>query len=382
MSTNPDSSETAAISRSQQPQLSLSYTYYLRKLLYQNLDRLKSVVARGAGLKADSQSDLNAVLNSLYPDSEEIQSVLQQLERLLLQHQTLSNQKVRHNQELDKTEQQIFWLLGFKLCHPANQGTILIVDDTPLMLQLLSKILTSQGYRVHTAKNGLEGINAARELKPDIVLLDIMMPGINGYEVCERLKANPLTSDIPVMVVSAIDQVFDKVKAFDVGAVDYLIKPFQAEEVLIRVAHQLSFRSLQKRLEEQNLRLQKEIEEHKTTEAKYRSIFENSPNGIFQTAADGHYLNANTALASLYGYSTPEELINAINNIAQQLYVHPQRRDEFVEAMQQRQVILGFKSEVYRKDGSTLWISEDVRKVYDGNNDFLYYEGIVRSMTA
>ena len=227
MSIYQDSSETSS-ARSQQPQLSLSHTYYLRKLLYQNLDRLQSVVARGAGLKADSQSDLNAVLNSLYPDSQEIQSVFQQLERLLLLHQTLSNQKVRHNQELDRTEQQIFWLLGFKLCHPTTQGTILLVDDTPLILQLLSKILTNQGYTVHTAKNGLEAINAARELKPDIVLLDIMMPDINGYEVCERLKANPLTCDIPVMFVSAIDQVFDKVKAFDIGAVDYLTKPVSA----------------------------------------------------------------------------------------------------------------------------------------------------------
>ena len=380
MSTYPDFSETSSFSRSPQQLLSPSHAYYIRKLLSQNLDRLQSVVITGAGLKADSQSDLNAVLNSLYPDSQEMQSVIQQLERLLLMHQTLNSQQGRHNQELHKTEQQIFWLLGFKLHHAPKQGTVLLVDDTPLILQLLSKLLLNEGYKVHTANNGRSAIDSARELNPDIVLLDIMMPGIDGYEVCERLKANPLTCDIPVIFVSAIDQVFDKVKAFGVGAADYLTKPFQPEEVLIRVAHQLNFRSLQKRLEEQNLRLQKEIQEHKKTEAKYRSIFENSPNGIFQTAPNGCYLSANLALANLYGYSTPEELINTINNIAQQLYVLPQRRNEFVEMMQQQQVLLNFESEIYRKDGSTIWISEDVCKIYDEDSVFLGYEGIVRNI--
>ena len=382
MSTYQNSSETSPFSQSPQQLLSPPQAYYIRKLLYQNLDRLQSVVIKGAGLEADSQSDLNAVLNSLYPDSGEIQEAVQQLERLLRLHQSLNSQKMRHSQELHNIEQQIFWLLGYKLRSPTHQGSILLVDDTPLILQLLSKMLSNQGYEVHTAKNGLSAIDSARELNPDIILLDIMMPGIDGYEVCERLKANPLTCDIPVMFVSAIDQVFDKVKAFSIGAADYLTKPFQPEEVLIRVAHQLNFRSLQKRLEEQNLRLQREIQERKKTEAKYRSIFENSPTGIFQTAPNGKYLSANLALANLYGYSTPEELMDAVNNIAQQLYVLPQRRAEFVEIMRQQQVLLDFESEIYRKDGSTIWISEDVRKVYDEDNVFLGYEGIVKNITA
>jgi PAS domain S-box-containing protein len=382
MSIYQASSETQAFSPPQPLQLSPSHTYYTRKLLYQNLDRLKSVVVSGAGLKADSQSDLNAVLNSLYPDSQEIQIVVDQLERLLMLHQRLNNQKTRHSQELLKTEQQIFWLLGFKLCTAANQGSILVVDDTLLNLRLLSKALTHQGYEVHTAENGLSAIASARTLNPDLILLDIMMPDIDGYEVCARLKANPLTCDIPVVFISTIDQVFDKVKAFDAGAADYITKPFQPEEILARVAHQLSFRSLQRRLEEQNLRLQKEIQDHKKTEAKYRSIFENSPNGIFQTAPDGRYLNINSALANLYGYSSPEELMNTINNIAQQLYVLPQRRNEFLEAMQQQEILLGFESQIYCKDGSTIWISEDVRKVYDEENTLLCYEGAVRKITA
>jgi PAS domain S-box-containing protein len=381
MSTYQASSETSSFSHPQL-QLSPSHTYYARKLLYQNLDRLKSVVAAGAGLKADSQSDLNAVLNSLYPDSQEIQIVVEQLERLLMVHQSLSSQKTRHSQELYKTEQQIFWLLGFKLCHPTHQGTILVVDDTLLNLRLLSKVLSHQGYEVHTAENGLSAIASVQSLNPDLILLDIMMPDIDGYEVCERLKANPLTCDTPVVFISTIDQVFDKVKAFGVGAADYLTKPFQPEEILARVAHQLSFRNLQKRLEEQNLRLQKEVQEHKQTEAKYRSIFENSPNGIFQTAPDGRYLNANLALANLYGYSSPDELIDAINNIAQQLYVLPQRRNEFLEAMQQHELLLDFESQIQCKDGSVIWISEDVRKVYDEENRLLCYEGMVRNITA
>ncbi len=118
------------------------------------------------------------------------------------------------------------------------------------------------------------------------------------------------------------------------------------------------------------------------TELKYRSMFENATEGIFQTSPNGHYLIVNPALARMYGYSSPEELIQALNNIQQQLYVESNRRDDFVKAMQENKVVQNFESLVYRKDGSTIWISENARMVHDQEGNLLYYEGTVEDITS
>lgn len=120
------------------------------------------------------------------------------------------------------------------------RGDILIVDDTFANLQLLSSMLTTQGYKVRPASSGPVGLNAARSARPDLILLDVKMPGMNGYEVCEMLKADEGLCDIPVIFISALDAAIDKVRAFDVGAVDYVTKPLQVEEVVARVNTQLT----------------------------------------------------------------------------------------------------------------------------------------------
>ena len=116
---------------------------------------------------------------------------------------------------------------------------ILIVDDTPANLNVLSAILGKRGYRVRPAINGTLALKAAQKAAPDLMLLDVQMPGLNGYEVCRQLKADPQTRAIPVIFISALDDVLDKVEAFEVGGVDYITKPFQIEEVLARVENQL-----------------------------------------------------------------------------------------------------------------------------------------------
>ncbi len=113
--------------------------------------------------------------------------------------------------------------------------TILIVDDTPANLTVLSKMLTQHGYRVRPALNGQLAIASVSREQPDLILLDIKMPDMNGYEVCTRLKAAEHTRDIPILFISALDDIEDKVKAFQVGGVDYITKPFHVEEVLARV---------------------------------------------------------------------------------------------------------------------------------------------------
>ena len=143
---------------------------------------------------------------------------------------------------------------------------ILIVDDTPDNLRLLSTVLQSRGYRVRKAINGPLALKGIEIAPPDLILLDVNMPQMNGYEVCEKLKADPQTSEIPVIFLSALDDVSDKVKAFAVGAVDYITKPFQGEEVLARVKNQLTLRVLSKQLSEQNALLQQEIRDRQQAE--------------------------------------------------------------------------------------------------------------------
>ncbi len=133
-----------------------------------------------------------------------------------------------------------------------NRANILVVDDTPQNLRLLAGILSEKGYQVRPVPNGKLALSAAQKMPPDIVLLDIMMPEMDGYEVCQHLKDSEVTKDIPVIFISAINDVMDKVKAFAVGGVDFITKPFQVEEVLARIETHLKICSLQQTLQEKN----------------------------------------------------------------------------------------------------------------------------------
>lgn len=136
------------------------------------------------------------------------------------------------------------------------KGNILIVDDTPDNLRLLSSTLTARGYKVRSAINGAMALMGAQAAPPDLILLEIKMPDMDGYEVCQRLKENQQTREIPVIFISALNEVLDKVKAFTSGGVDYIQKPFHVEEVLARIENQLTIRRLQVQLQAQNHQLQ------------------------------------------------------------------------------------------------------------------------------
>ncbi len=157
---------------------------------------------------------------------------------------------------------------------PVEKGNILIVDDQLDNLRVLSTILTEQGYQVRKALNGQMALMACQTLPPDLILLDINMPDINGYEVCQRLKANTVTSSIPVIFISVLDDVIDKVKGINVGGVDYITKPFQFDEVVARVHSQITIQHLQNKLQltnrkllEQNALLVSEVEKRRLAEA-------------------------------------------------------------------------------------------------------------------
>ena len=133
---------------------------------------------------------------------------------------------------------------------------IMVVDDTPANLRLLDNVLRERGYKVFAFRNGEMAISAARRNPPDLILLDVNMPDMNGYEVCQQLKADTGLQDVPVIFISAMNETVDKVKAFGTGGVDYISKPFQVEELEARVQTHLKLRRLQIEMAEHNLRLQ------------------------------------------------------------------------------------------------------------------------------
>lgn len=140
----------------------------------------------------------------------------------------------------------------------ANQSNILLVDDTAYSLKFLSAILGGKGYCVYPATSSAMALEAVRQQVPDLIMLDVMMPDMNGYELCNRLKSSPETKDVPVIFLTALQETSDKVKAFKVGAADYITKPFQADEVCARVSHQLEIGRLQRQLAQRNQRLRQE----------------------------------------------------------------------------------------------------------------------------
>lgn len=148
-----------------------------------------------------------------------------------------------------------------------NQGHILVVDDAVENLDLLYRILSRKGFRVVTADTGTKALELVQNDQPDLIMLDVCMPEMDGYMICDVLKNNPSTKDIPVIFVSALDEVVDKVKAFEVGAVDYIAKPYHAAEVIVRVSNHLALRRLHQQLEVQNERLRQEISDRLAIEA-------------------------------------------------------------------------------------------------------------------
>ncbi|MEX0271824.1 diguanylate cyclase [Leptolyngbyaceae cyanobacterium UHCC 1019] len=147
-----------------------------------------------------------------------------------------------------------------------NQNTILIVDDVTDNVDLLRSLLTRQGFSTQSAPNGAIALELAESTLPELVLLDICMPQMDGYQVCEKLKANPATRDIPIIFISALDELPDKIKAFKLGGVDYITKPFHSMEVVARIELHLSLRRLQQQLEQQNERLRAEVRDRRAAE--------------------------------------------------------------------------------------------------------------------
>ncbi|AFY70507.1 response regulator receiver sensor signal transduction histidine kinase [Thalassoporum mexicanum PCC 7367] len=152
----------------------------------------------------------------------------------------------------------------------AKQPVVLVVDDNPTNLSVLFDLLNDAGFKMLVATDGEGAIAQLEYVTPDLILLDVMMPGIDGFETCQRLKANSVTAEIPVIFMTALSDTVDKVHGFDVGAVDYITKPIEHEEVLARLHTHLTIKALQHRLQDQNAALQQEISDRQQAEESLR----------------------------------------------------------------------------------------------------------------
>jgi two-component system cell cycle response regulator len=252
------------------------------------------------------------------------------------------------------------------------KGSVLIVDDIPANLRLLTDILTQQGYQVRSVTSGAMALRTAVAKPPDAILLDIKMPEIDGYQVCKAMKANEATRDIPVIFISALDDLLDKVKAFQVGGVDYITKPFQVEEVVARLESQLT-------IQQQRRQLQQEIQTRRETEeilyqsrALLSSILNSSLDGIAAMQAvrdvagmigDFRCLVVNPVVAGMLG-KTREDLIGnlALRRLVQQ--IDPGLFQKFVNVVETGEAL---ESEIaYSTPAGDCWYHYIAVKLGDG----------------
>jgi adenylate cyclase len=256
-----------------------------------------------------------------------------------------------------------------------GKADILVVDDHPANLRLLSVMLEKQGYQVRKALNGQIALDSVEASLPDIVLLDINMPQMSGYEVCSKLKAAERTRDLPVIFLSAASEALNKIHAFEVGGADYITKPFQLEDVLIRVENQLTIQRQKRQLTEQNTRLQQEIRDRqqaeaalRRSEARNRAVLAAIPDLMFRVRRDGVYLDYFPAK----GFHEP--LLPEVERIGRRMIdvIPPemaQRQQQYMELVLQTGEIEVYEQQ-YEVNGKLF--EEEVRVVVSGEDEVLF----------
>ncbi len=250
-----------------------------------------------------------------------------------------------------------------------EQLKILLIEHDPGFTRTMSEMLAQArelSAQLSSAPDLHAGFSVLSRNAFDVVVLDVSVPDGAGLANIALLKAQ--APQLPIIAAGDADNETVAVEAVQAGAQDYLVKS------------QLTAGWL-----ERSVRYA--IERHRmdltvlAAEEKYHGIFDHLTEGIFQTTPDGAYQLANAALARIYGYASPEELMRSLTDIGQRLYVDEGRRDEFVRLMQERDTITGFESQIYRKDGTIIWISENCRAIRDVQGKLLYYEGTVEDIT-
>jgi diguanylate cyclase (GGDEF)-like protein/PAS domain S-box-containing protein len=245
--------------------------------------------------------------------------------------------------------------------------SILIIDDTAANLKYLQEVLQSNKYDVQAAPNGRLGLQAALSEPPDLILLDILMPGMNGYEVCSQLKAQEATHNIPVIFLSALDETWDKVKAFELGAVDYVTKPFEPVELLQRIKAQLQLSTAQQQLTELNDTLKQQMK----IVDRYVPTLSADTNGRITRVSE--------AYCKLCGYSK-DELIGESCAITHDPDFSQTLCREVLDAINQGQSWKG-ESRGLKKDGCRYWVHINATPEYSEDGTITGHTCIEQDIT-
>ena len=304
-----------------------------------------------------------------------------------------------------------------------TKGSVLIVDDNPDNLRLLARMLTEKGYKVRPAPSGSLAIKSVQSTLPDLILLDIKMPEIDGYEVCRRLKADEQTRAIPVIFISALGDMLDKIRGFGVGAVDYITKPFQHEEVLARVGTHVSLSRMYKKLQHEvmerkdaqkalkkcNYELEQRVEERtseltaaneqliykieerdlaeealRESEERFRSLLTNIPGAIYRCVIDPlltmHFIS--DVIEKISGYPASDFVQNTVRSYTS--IIHPDDQE-----MAARTVHEGLKRKgpyiieyrIINADGSVHWVYERGQGFFGDGGEVLWLDGAIFDIT-
>jgi len=237
---------------------------------------------------------------------------------------------------------------------------ILIVDDEIANLKLLAQLLDQEGYKVRPVERPQLAIDSALAKPPALILLDVKMPEMDGFEVCRRLKQDERTREVPVIFISALYEVEDKVRGFEAGGVDFISKPFQEEEVLARVRTHTDLRNMQLNLEEMVASRTAELAK---SEAKYRGLVNNSIVGVFTTTIDGRFVFVNDAMAQMYDFERPDQMIA---QGSQARWSELKDRERMLAELQKQGSVSNFEAETITHTDRRIHVLFSARKI--GNN--------------
>lgn len=267
-----------------------------------------------------------------------------------------------------------------------GQGVILAVDDTPASLRLLTDILKAEGYTVRSAINGELALRSAFASPPELVLLDVNMPNMDGFEVCRQLRANPATREVPVIFVSALSETVEKVRGFEFGAVDYVTKPYQREELLARVRTHVELSRLRNHLEviveARTAALRESERQLRAATEKLQIVSDNAVEWSFWRNPDGSFNYVSPACKTISGY-TPGE-IYADPDLPEKM-LHPGDQEQW--RSHRRQADQGgcpapLEYRIINRQGQVRWISHLCRPLYGSEGEFIGTRGCNTDITA
>ena len=259
-----------------------------------------------------------------------------------------------------------------------SPGKILALDDEPNILKVLAKLLEHEGYIVTQKHSGKNILSTVKKILPDLILLDISMPVMNGYEICQILKADDFSKNIPVIFISGMSKSNDIVKAFSVGGVDYITKPFKKDEVYARVKTHITLRKSQQRVEDQYKKLKEKEKLLQDGIKNFEAVFNASTDVLFIVDLQGNIVNANPQALTTYGYTKEEILKMPVHQL-----VHPDNKQlsfEFMKKIQDKKDgFMRFESKDIRKDGTPFFVEvQGSLFEYKGEPHFL---GVLRDIT-